>query len=69
MCSDETVALVNSAIVRIESNLHSQGEIDSIYSDIKSIFATEMEKLPNIPISQTNKGKKLLNKESCSVLE
>ena len=62
MCSDETVALVNSTIVRIESNLHNQGEIDSIYSDIKSIFATEMEKLPNIPTSQTNKGKKLLRK-------
>ena len=62
MCSDETVALVNSTIVRIESNLHNQGEIDSIYSDIKSIFATEMDKLPNIPTSQTNKGKKLLRK-------
>ena len=62
MCSDETMALVNSAIVRIESNLHNQGEIDSIYSDIKSIFATEMDKLPNIPTSQTNKGKKLLRK-------
>ena len=35
---------------------------DSIYSDIKSIFATEMDKLPNIPTSQTNKGKKLLRK-------
>ena len=62
MCSDETMALVNSAIVRIESSLHTQGEVDSIYSDIRSIFASEIDKLPNIPSSKSKHGQKMLRK-------
>ena len=62
MCLNETVSLINATIVRIESNLHTQGEVDSIYADIRSIFELEMEKLPNIPGSQSKKGKKLLRK-------
>ena len=62
MCSDETVDLVNSTIVRIESSLHTQGEIDSIYLDIRSIFASEIDKLPSIPSSCSKQGKKMLRK-------
>ena len=61
MCLNETVSLINATIVRIESNLLTQSEVDSIYADIRSIFELEMEKLPNIPGSQLKKGRKLLN--------
>ena len=64
MNSNETIALVNATIVRIESMLHSQCEIDSIYSDIRSIFQSEIDKLPNVPSAKSKKDQKLLRKSA-----
>ena len=43
---------------------HNQREIDSIYSDIISIFQTEIDKLPNVPTAQSKKDQKLLRKSA-----
>ena len=64
MLSKETIAIVDATIVRIEAMSHTQCEIDSIYSDIKSIFLSEIDKLPNVPNAKSKKDQKLLRKSA-----
>ena len=62
MCSEETVKLITSTISRIESDLKTQDEIDQIYSDVKSIFVSEIGNLPNIQSASSKHGKRALRK-------
>ena len=62
MCSEETVKLITSTISRIESDLKTQVEIDQIYTDVKSIFVSETDNLPNIQSASSKHGKRALRK-------
>ena len=62
MCSEEAQILVRNTINRLESSQYNQETIDSIYTDLKAIFTTEMDKLPAVPSSSLKKGKQALRK-------
>ena len=56
--TEETRLLVVDAIARLESQINNQGEIDKLWKEIKQLFLTEMEKLPDIPTTNSKKMKK-----------
>ena len=62
MCSEETVQLVQQSILKLETFSQNQTSLDDIYCEIKSIFLSEIEKLPNISTSNSKKGRKTLRK-------
>ena len=58
----DTIQLINDTIFRLENAHISQQTIDQIYSEIKSIFLLELDKLPNIPSAESKKGQRSLRK-------
>ena len=62
MCSTECIQLINCAIEKIEANVKCQTEIDYIYSNVKSIFVSEIDKLPEIQTASSKHGKRALRK-------
>ena len=62
MCSEESIQLINSTIMRIEANVNSQDEVDDIYASVKSIFVSEIDKLPDIQTASSKHGKRALRK-------
>ena len=46
---------IQVTINRIENNCNNQLELDALWNDIKSLFLTEMSKLPDLPTSNFNK--------------
>ena len=62
LCSDESLKLLRATILRLEANQINQETIDSIYTDIKSVFLTEIEKLPTVSAPSSKKGNKALRK-------
>ena len=64
MCSQETVNLVKNTITRLEAIQLNQVSVDSVYDQIKSIFITEINKLPNVPAASTKQGRRSLSKSA-----
>ena len=64
MCSEETVNLVKNTITRLETSQLNQSSVDTIYVNIKSIFTTEINKLPNIPSASSKQGRRSLRKSA-----
>ena len=62
MCSEESIQLINSTIMRIEANVNTQDEIDDIYASVKSIFVSEIDRLPDIQTASSKHGKRALRK-------
>ena len=62
MCSTECIQLINCTIEKIEANVKCQTEIDYIYSNVKSIFVSEIDKLPEIQTASSKHGKRALRK-------
>ena len=60
--SNETLELVLQAITRLENKVNTKKEIDDLWSEVKKIFMSEMDKLPNIPRSVKRKLNKKFNK-------
>ena len=60
--SEEIRTKVFDTITRIEASQSSQIEINNLWSTIKTLFSTELNKLPNIPVSSNNKQRKLFRK-------
>ena len=54
MMGPETLRLFLETIGKLENQVDSKAEIDSLWSDIKQIFLSELNKLPDLPVS-TNK--------------
>ena len=49
-------------INNIEKAQSTQLEINKLWSEIKSLFSQELDKLPSVPISQNKKQNKLIRK-------
>ena len=62
LMTPETRQQVLLTINRIESAQSSQQEINRLWSEIKSLFLTELDKLPSRSISQNKKQNKLYRK-------
>ena len=62
MCSEETSLLIQQTISKLENSLQNQNSLDTIYSEIKTIFLSEIEKLPSISPSSNKKGRQKLRK-------
>ena len=54
--------MINDTIVRIEANVNNQDEIDDIYASVKSIFVSEIDKLPDVQPAFSKHGKRALRK-------
>ena len=64
MMSSQTLELVLQAITRLEKRVKNKIEIDNLWSEVKNIILTEMQKLPNIPrsnIKNRNKSSEKVN--------
>ena len=64
MCSEETSLVIQQTIFKLENSIQNQNSLDIIYSEIKTTFLSEIEKLPNICVSNTKKGRQKLRKSS-----
>ena len=64
MCSEETIKQVNQTIRKLESFNEDKIALNNIYSEIKDIFSSEIEKLPNIPVTNNKKGRRKLRKSA-----
>ena len=53
---------VLQTISNIESAQSTQLEINKLWSEIKTLFSQELDKLPSVPISQNKKQNKLFRK-------
>ena len=62
MMNEETLELVNQAIVRLEQKVESKKEIDEKWAEVKNILLTELNKLPDVPFSTQNKQNKKFRK-------
>ena len=60
LASPETLQLLNSTIVHLETITQTQNDVDQIYSEIKKLFMSEIEKLP----VSSRKDQKTLRKAS-----
>ena len=60
--SEEIRTKVIDTITKIEASQSSQIEINNLWSTIKTLFSTELNKLPNIPVSSNNKQRRLFRK-------
>ena len=60
--SNETLELVLQAITRLENKVNTKKEIDNLWTEVKKIFMSEMDKLPDIPRSVKRKLNKKFNK-------
>ena len=60
--SEETRLLVVDTIARLENQIENQGEINRLWKEIKQLFLNEMEKLPDIPTSNSKKMKRNFRK-------
>ena len=48
-----------TTIERIETNISNQSEINQLWAEIKQLFSSQLELLPNLPSSNNKKQKKL----------
>ena len=60
--SEEIRLKVFETITRIESSQSTRDEVNNLWSSIKDLFLSELNKLPNIPISTNKKQNKLFRK-------
>ena len=60
--SEEISNSIRETICRIEAGIKNQSEVDMLWSEIKSLFITEMEQLPNLPQPQNKSLKKTFRK-------
>ena len=60
--SEETRLLVVDTIARLENQIENQGEINRLWKEIKQLFLNEMEKLPDIPTSNSKKNEEKFQK-------
>ena len=58
MSSVETIQFVNQTIEKLELLVLNQSKMDDLYSDIKSLFLLEIDKLPNLPSTKVKSHKK-----------
>ena len=58
MMSNECLAQVQATILKLEQQIENQATLDAIYADILSLFKTEMDKLPENPVSNSRKFNK-----------
>ena len=64
MSSVETIQFVNQTIEKLELLVLNQSKMDDLYSDIKSLFLLEIDKLPNLPSTKVKSHKKTLRKSA-----
>ena len=57
--NEEIQQQVLNTIEKIEANVGNQTELDMLWGEVKSLFLSEIDKLPNLP-SSNNKN---LNKQ------
>ena len=62
LMSEETRQLVVDTIAKLEYINKNQGDINTLWNEIKEIFLNEMKKLPDIPSTNNNKMKKTFRK-------
>ena len=62
MMSEEILNLVLNTIRKIENQIESRNEIDSLWDDVKQIFLSEMSLLPDMPTSSDKKQNRRFNK-------
>ena len=62
LMSEETRQLVVDTIAKLEYIDKNQGDINTLWNEIKEIFLNEMKKLPDIPNTNNNKMKKTFRK-------
>ena len=60
--SKETQNLVFETIKKLENNIKTQEEIDNMWGEVKTIFLSEMSKLPDLPTSNANSNNKIFRK-------
>ena len=60
--SQEVYYAIQNTITRIVNVQNNQLEINSLWAEIKSLFLTEMESLPNLPSGESKKIKKSFRK-------
>ena len=60
--SNEIYSQVLNTIERIENNVSNQSEINQLWAEIKQLFSSQLELLPNLPSSNNKKQKKLYRK-------
>ena len=60
--SDHVINEVTATIDRIERNIQSQAQINSIWSEIKNLFLNELDKLPDLPSINNKQGRKVFRK-------
>ena len=53
MMSQETFELILQTIQKLDSKINSRKELDKLWSDVKQIFTKELNKLPNLPMSNS----------------
>ena len=59
MSSVETIQLVNQTIDKLELFVKNQTDMNNLYVEVKSLFLSEMDKLPNLPSTNVKSHKKL----------
>ena len=60
--TDEIHGQVLETITKIENVLQTQISIDQLWSEIKSLFILQLDKLPTLPSSNNKKQNKLFRK-------
>ena len=62
MMNAETVSLITETIAKLETEVASKKELDLLWAETKQIILKEIEKLPDICISNNNKQNKKFKK-------
>ena len=62
LMSEDVSKEVVATIEKINTNLQSQEQINSLWLEIKNLFTAEIEKLPNLPNVHDKKAKKVFRK-------
>ena len=53
--SDEIKLQVQNTILKLETSVQNQSELDQLWSGVKSLLISELDSLPNLPTSNNKK--------------
>ena len=60
--SDDTLNMVLFTINKLENTVNTKNEIDELWQEVKHIFLSEMDSLPDIPASNSKKQNRKFKK-------